>query len=165
MAGSSVSLISSESLTVQSCEDSELQQRDGGEAQDAHLEVLSGRGWLWPEPSSLYIRVAIFITAGPDVRATTEPAPSGHRRVTAPLLRPHSRRSSLGAPSSGAERAGCGQCVPNCVQVRLEAQMTASDHISTGVLWRLCAPGLRRLKCIRTAFPYLSAGTMWVTKH
>lgn len=43
---------------------------------------------------SLYIRVAIIITAGPDVRATTESAPSSHRRVTSQLLRPHPRTAA-----------------------------------------------------------------------
>lgn len=81
--------MSIKSLTMQSCDEGELQQRDRWEAQKAHLDVLSGPAWLWPEPSSLYIRVAVFITDGHDVRDTTKPAPSGHRRVTTQLLRPH----------------------------------------------------------------------------
>lgn len=112
VAGWSCPLASFEGLTMQSCEGGELQQHDGWEAEEAHLGVLGGRAWLWAEPSSLYIRVTIFITAGPDVRATTKPAPSSHRRVIARLLPPHPRRRSLGAPSSGAERAGCGKCWP-----------------------------------------------------
>lgn len=138
---------------MQSCEDGELQQRDGWDAQKAHLEILSGRAWPWPEPSSLYIRVTIFITAGPDVRATTKPAPSGHRRVIVQLPKPHPRRRSLGAPSSGAERGGCGKCWPPCAELRASAiglgRRTSDNIFHNGALLR------GRLK-------YLSAGYMWV---
>lgn len=86
----------------------------------------------------LYIRVAIFITAGPDVRVTTKPAPSGHRRVTAQLLPPHPHSRSLGLLPAGQRGQNAGNAdgrAPNCVQVRSEAQKTEErPHFNKGAV-------------------------------
>lgn len=109
----------------------------------------------------LYIRVAIFITAGPDVRVTTKPAPSGHRRVTAQLLPPHPHSRSLGLLPAGQRGQNAGNAdgrAPNCVQVRLEAQKTGErPDFNKGAETLLRSRAAHALM----ASPYLSAGYMW----
>lgn len=166
LAASRIVLITTESLTMQSCE--ELQQRDGWEAQEAHLELLSGQAWLWPEPSSLYIRVAIFITAGPDVRATTKTSPiwstegdssaAAATASTQPLIRGSFQRGREGRMREML--TGVCQTVCKCGW-RFRRQ--TSDHISARVLWLFCAPGLRMLRMRSNGLSlYLSAGCMSV---